>query len=88
MSILGNYVNVTEAAQILGVHGKTGKRLCGAGKIPAEQIHNIWLIAKNDLSQFTTTYDDLRREKGGGMPNPLLSITPAFALVLHQTNIR
>ena len=66
MSILGNYVNVTEAAQILGVHGKAGKHLCGAGGIPAEQIHNIWLIAKNDLSQFATTYDDLRRGKMGG----------------------
>ena len=66
MSILGNYVNVTETAQILGVHGETGKRLCGAGKIPAEQIQNIWLIAKNDLFQFATTYDDLRRGKRGG----------------------
>lgn len=66
MSILGNYVNITEVAQILGVHGKVGKRLCGAGEISAEQIHNILLIAKNGLSQFATTYDDLRRRKRGG----------------------
>ena len=63
MSILGTYVNVTEAAKILGVHRETIKRLCRSGRIPAEKVHNAWLIAKNDLSHFAATYDDPRRGK-------------------------
>ena len=63
MSILSNYENVTEAAKLLGVHRETVKRLCRSGRIPAEKVHNTWLIAKNDLSEFAESYNDPRRGK-------------------------
>jgi len=68
MSILGNYVNVTEAAKILGVHREMVKRVCRAGRIPAEKVHNTWLIAKSDLFHFAATYNDPRcgKRKWGG----------------------
>ena len=63
MSIVDNYLNVVEAAVILGVHWETVKRLCREGRIPAEKIHNKWLINKDVLARFATTYDDPRRGK-------------------------
>ena len=61
MSIVDNYLNVVEAAVILGVHWETVKRLCREGRIPAEKIHNKWLINKDALARFATTYNDPRR---------------------------
>jgi excisionase family DNA binding protein len=68
MSILSNYTNVTEAAKTLGVHRETIKRLCRSGRIPAEKVHNTWLIAKNDLSVFAASYNGLEtwEKKDGG----------------------
>lgn len=63
MSILDSYLNVVEAAAVLGVHWETVKRLCREGRIPAEKIHNKWLINKDDLARFATTYDEPRRGK-------------------------
>ena len=61
MPILKDYLNVVEAADVLGVHWETVKRLCREGKIPAEKVHNTWLIAKKDLADFAATYNDPRR---------------------------
>ncbi|MFC2011378.1 helix-turn-helix domain-containing protein [Chloroflexota bacterium] len=63
MSILDSYLNVVEAAAVLGVHWETVKRLCREGRIPAEKIHNKWLINKDDLALFATKYDEPRRGK-------------------------
>jgi len=63
MPILDSYVNVVEAAAVLGVHWETVKRLCREGRIPAEKIHNKWLINKDELARFATTYDEPRRGK-------------------------
>ncbi len=63
MGILSSYVTVADAAKVLGVHPETVKRLCRAGRIPAEKVHNTWLIAKKDLSRFAASYDEPRRGK-------------------------
>jgi len=63
MSILDNYLNVVEAAAILGVHWETVKRLCREGRIPAEKVHNTWLIHREQLQEFAATYNDPRRGK-------------------------
>lgn len=63
MPILDNYLNVVEAAAILGVHWETVKRLCREGRIPAEKVHNTWLIHREQLQEFAATYDDPRRGK-------------------------
>ena len=71
MSLLDSYFNVLEAATFLGVHPETVKRLCQRGRLPAEKIHNTWLIHRENLQQFAVTYNDPRRGKktthvGGG----------------------
>ena len=63
MPVLDNYVNVIEAAEVLGVHWETVKRMCREGRIPAKKVHNMWLIDKKDLRKFASTYDEPRRGK-------------------------
>ena len=63
MPVLDNYLNAVEAAAILGVHWETVKRLCREGRIPAEKVHNTWLIHREQLRDFAATYDDPRRGK-------------------------
>lgn len=63
MSVLDNYVNVIEAAEVLGVHWETVKRMCREERIPAKKVHNMWLIDKNVLVEFASTYDEPRRGK-------------------------
>ncbi len=63
MSVLDNYVNVVEAAAVLGVHWETVKRLCREGRIPAEKVHNKWLIHKDSLRELTMNYNEPRRGK-------------------------
>ena len=63
MPVLENYLNVVEAADVLGVHWETVKRLCREGRIPAEKVNNGWLIHRDTLEQFAATYNDPRRGK-------------------------
>lgn len=63
MPVLENYVNVVEAAEVLGVHWETVKRMCREGRIPAQKIHNMWLIDKKDLKKFASIYNEPRRGK-------------------------
>ena len=63
MPTLNDYLDVVEAAGILDIHWETVKRLCREGKIPAQKVHNKWLINKDDLARFAATYDEPRRGK-------------------------
>ncbi|MBN1189473.1 MAG: helix-turn-helix domain-containing protein [Dehalococcoidales bacterium] len=63
MPVLDNYVNVHEAADVLGVHWETVKRMCREDRLPAKKIHNMWLIDKEDLTKFASTYNEPRRGK-------------------------
>ena len=56
MVLLDNYVNVIEAGRRLKIHPETVKRLCRQGDLPAEKIHNTWLIKKDTLDNFAGTY--------------------------------
>ena len=51
MPVLHDYVSIVEAADVLGIHWETVTRLCREGRIPAEKVHNKWLIHKDDLEQ-------------------------------------
>ena len=51
MVVIDNYVNVVQAAEALGLHWETVKRMCREGSIPAQKIKNMWLIDKNDLDK-------------------------------------
>jgi len=63
MPVLDDYVSVVEAAKILGVHWETVKRMCREGRLPARKVHNMWLIDKDVLEKFASTYDEPRRGK-------------------------
>lgn len=63
MPILDKYVDVVEAAKILDVHWETVKRLCRESRIPAQKVHNKWLIHQDDLSRFTKTYNARRGKR-------------------------
>lgn len=64
MPILSEYVDVVEAANILNIHWETVKRLCREGRLPAQKVHNKWLIHKNDLHNFAKSYGHQRGNKG------------------------
>jgi len=63
MPVLDNYISVVEAAEILGVHWETVKRMCREGRFIARKVHNMWLIDKNELEKFALTYDEPHRGK-------------------------
>ncbi|MBA7657554.1 hypothetical protein ES703_65493 [subsurface metagenome] len=69
MPILSEYVDVVEAAGILNVHWETVKRLCREGQIPAQKVHNKWLIHKDDLGRFAQAYDSRQGKRGTGNPS-------------------
>jgi len=56
MPILINYYNVVEAAEVLGIHPGTVKRLCREGRLEAEKVHNAWLIHSDVLNDFAEKY--------------------------------
>ena len=60
MPILDDYLDVVEAANILGIHWETVKRLCREHRIPAYKVHNKWLIHKDVLYRFAETYNSGR----------------------------
>lgn len=57
------YLNANDAARRLKVHPETVKRLCRQGDLPAEKLHNTWLIKETILDVFAGTYDPRRGAK-------------------------
>lgn len=60
MPVLNGYLSVVEAADILGVHPGTVKRLCRDGKLTGEKVHNGWLIHSDVLRAFVKEYSGRR----------------------------
>lgn len=60
MPVLNGYLSIVEAAEILGVHPGTVKRLCREGRLVAEKVHNGWLIHNNVLHDFAEEYSGRR----------------------------
>ena len=55
-----NYIDVIEASKILNVHPETVKRLIREGKLTATKFGNKWIMEKDRLWLFTSTYDGSR----------------------------
>ena len=62
MKIFENYIDVTEASKILGVHPETIKRLIRDGSLPAAKFANKWILKKNQLQSFASTYRGKRKK--------------------------
>ena len=58
--MLENYVDVIQAARILGVHPETVKRLIREGKLSATKFGNKWIMELDRLRVFASTYDGRR----------------------------
>ena len=58
--MLENYLDVIEASKILGVHPETVKRLIREGKLTATKFGNKWIMERDRLQMFATTYDGRR----------------------------
>jgi len=56
MPVLHDYVSIVEAATVPGVHWETVKRLCREGRIPAQKVHNGWLIHIDEVQSFAKRY--------------------------------
>ena len=56
MPVLNDYLSIAEAAEVLGIHPGTVKRLCREGRLAAEKIHNTWLIHNDILQVFAMEY--------------------------------
>ena len=56
MAELDNYMTTIQAAGVLRLHPETVKRLCRQGDLEAIKIRNTWLIDKNTLAAFATSY--------------------------------
>jgi len=60
MPVLNGYLNIVEAAEVLGIHPGTVKRLCREKKIVAEKVHNGWLIHNHAVQSFSKVYRSRR----------------------------
>lgn len=69
MSLLESYMQINEAARLLGVHPETVKRLCQRGALPAEKVRNTWLIPRDGFSEFVRKYQSQRRRGTGERSN-------------------
>jgi excisionase family DNA binding protein len=57
MSRFDDYMTVSDAAERLGIHPESVRRLIRMGRLPAKKFANSWLIERDVLEQFATGYD-------------------------------
>jgi excisionase family DNA binding protein len=57
MAQLEDFVTVWDAAERLGIHPESVRRLIRQGRLPAQKFANSWLIARHVLEQFANGYD-------------------------------
>lgn len=53
----GLYLDLVEAARLLGIHPQSLRRLIKAGKIPASLYAGKYLIRRDRLEMFKSNYD-------------------------------
>jgi excisionase family DNA binding protein len=56
MSRFDDYMTVSDAAERLGIHPESVRRLIRTGRLPAKKFANSWLIERDVLEQFATGY--------------------------------
>lgn len=74
MPVLNGYLSVSEAAEILGIHPGTVKRLCRQQKLVAQKVHNGWLIHIDEVQSFANRYHGRR-----GRPSNKIMVGKASA---------
>jgi len=57
MSRFDDYVTIADAAERLGIHPESVRRLVRKGQLPAKKFAHSWLIERDVLEQFAVGYD-------------------------------
>ncbi len=57
MTQFDDYATVAEAAQRLGIHPESVRRLIREERLPAKKFAHSWLIARDVLEQFASGYE-------------------------------
>ena len=57
MEDLSNYIGISETARQLGIHEESLRRLLRIGTLRGRKIGGQWLIDREDLAVFASTYD-------------------------------
>ncbi len=57
MEPFDDHVTVAGAAERLGIHPESVRRLIRQGKLPAKKFGHTWLIPRDLLEQFASGYD-------------------------------
>ncbi len=57
MTQFDDYATVAEAAQRLGIHPESVRRLIRENRLPATKFAHSWLIARDVLEQFASGYE-------------------------------
>lgn len=52
-----NYLDLVEAARVLGIHPQSLRRLIKNGKVPAKLFAGKYLIERDKLEMFKSNYD-------------------------------
>jgi excisionase family DNA binding protein len=72
MAQFEDFVTVIDAAERLGIHPESVRRLIRQERLPAKKFQNSWLIARDVLEQFASGYD-----KRPGNKATLFTIRPS-----------
>jgi excisionase family DNA binding protein len=69
--MINETVRAEEAAQLMGVHPETLKKMCIDGAIPAAKIGKAWVIMRRDVLAFVErqVIEQTKRRRGGSGRN-------------------
>ena len=63
--MLDHLITTSDAASMLQLHPETIKRFCRLGKLKADKLNNGWLIPKEEIDAFASTYKETRGRPTG-----------------------
>ena len=66
MTTLNDFLTAAEAATTLGLHLQTIKRFCRIGKLKGRKVNNGWLLTRNEVESFASTYEKTRGRPPNG----------------------
>ena len=66
MTTLNDFLTAAEAGTVLGLHLQTIKRFCRIGKLKGRKVNNGWLLTRNEVESFASTYEETRGRPPNG----------------------
>jgi len=66
VTTLNDFLTAAEAATALGLHLQTIKRFCRIGKLKGRKANHGWLLTRNAVESFASTYEETRGRPANG----------------------